>query len=130
MHDEKIRYSSFRFLLSFPKLVKTVFHCLLFSKQNHEFIFVYPSFQTESISLSCAYDFDQDLLFEPHKNNDQFCEPHETIVDNTSIPHSSVSSNISLQITTSTLLSLMENPRILHLRNVYKPLNISWTFLK
>ena len=37
---------------------------------------------------------------------------------------------ISLQSTTSTFLSLMENPRTLQLRNIYKPLSISLTFLK
>ena len=92
--DEKIRYSSFRFLLSSPKLVKTVFHCSLHSKQNHEFTHVYPSLWTESISSSCTFDFDQYPSFEPHDIKDHPCEPHETTVDNTSIPHSSVSSNI------------------------------------
>ena len=38
--------------------------------------------------------FDQDPSFEPHDIKYHPCEPHETIVDNTSIPHSFVSSNI------------------------------------
>ena len=105
MHAEKIRYSSFSFLqdvlsffviffLSFRKLVKTVFHCSLHSKQNHEFTHVYPSLRIESISSSHTFDFDQDPSFEPHDIKDNPCEPHGTTVDNTSIPHSPVSSNI------------------------------------
>ena len=104
-HEEKIRYSSFSFLqdllsflvnffLSFPKIVKTVFHCSLHSKQNHEFTHVYPSLWSESISSSCTFDFDQDPSFEPHDIKYHPCEPHETIVDNTSIPHTYVSSNV------------------------------------
>ena len=105
MHDEKIRYSSFSFLqdvisffvnffLYFPKLVKIVFHCSLHSKQNHEFTHVYPSLRTERISSSCPLDFDQNPSFEPHDIKYHPCEPHETKVDNTLVPHSPVSSNI------------------------------------
>ena len=105
MHDKRIRYSSFSFLLyalsffvnillSIPKLVKTVFHYALHSKQNHEFTPVYPSLRTESIPSPCTFDFDQELSFEPHDIKGHPCEPHETMTDNTSIPHISVSSNI------------------------------------
>ena len=37
---------------------------------------------------------------------------------------------VFLQITTSTFLILMENPRTLQLKNIYKPLSISLTSLK
>ena len=37
---------------------------------------------------------------------------------------------ISLQSTTSTFLSLMENPRTLQLKNMYNPLSTSLNFLK
>ena len=108
MHDEKIRYSNFSFLqdvlsflvnffLFFPKIVKIVFHCPLHSKQNHEFTPIYLSLRTESISSSYTFDFDQDPSFEPHDIKDHPCEPHETKVDNTSVPHSPVSSNIPNQ---------------------------------
>ena len=105
MHGEKIRYSSLNLLqdvlsflvnsfLYFPKFVKIVFHCLFHSNQNHGFTPVYPSLRTESISSSCTFDFDQDPSFEPHDIKYHPCEPHETKVDNTSVPHSPVSSNI------------------------------------
>ena len=105
MHDKKMRYSSFSFLqdvlsllvkffLSFPKLVKTVFHCSLHTKQNHEFTPVYPSLRTESIPSLCMFDVDQYLSFKPYDIKGHPCDPLEAIVDNTSIPHSSVSSNI------------------------------------
>ena len=133
------------YFMSIPELVKTIFHCLLHSKQNHKFTPVYPSLQTESISSSCAYDFDQELLFEPHDIKDQPCDPHDTTVDVTSFPHNCVSSNIQnryrpLQLplilhdfptnTTSTFLSLMVNPKTLQLRNIYKPLSIFLTSLR
>ena len=105
MHDKRIRYSSFSFiqdvlsffetfLLSLPKLVKIVFHYALHSKQNHEFTHVYPSLWTESIPPPCTFDFDRDISFETHDLKGNPCEPHETTTNNTSIPHSSVSSNI------------------------------------
>jgi len=39
---------------------------------------VYPSLRAESIYSYCTFDFDQDLSFEPQKNNDHPCEPHDT----------------------------------------------------
>ena len=50
--------------------------------------------RTESTSSSCTFDFDQDLLSEPHDIKDHPDEPHDTTNDNASIPHSFVSSNI------------------------------------
>ena len=64
------------------------------SKQNHEFTPLYPSLRTESISSSCTFDFDQNHLFEPHDIKDQPFQPHDTIVEVTSLPNSSVSSKI------------------------------------
>ena len=54
MHDQRIRYPSFNFLLdalsffvnillSIPKLVKIFFHHALHSQHNHEFTPIYPS---------------------------------------------------------------------------------------
>ena len=83
-----------KLLLSFPKLVKTTFHYALHSKQHHEFTPIYPSLRTEIIPSPCMFDFDWDLSFKPHEIKGHPCEPHETSIDNTSIPHSSVSSNI------------------------------------
>ena len=156
MHDENIRYPSFSFLqdvlsflvkifLSFPKLVKIVFHYSLHSKLNHEFTPIYPSLRTKSISSSCTFDFDQDPSFEPHDIKDHPCEPDETTVDNISVAHSPflpifqtdtdhftylLFFMISLQSTTNTFLILMENPRTLQLKNIYKPLSIFLTSLK
>ena len=105
MNDKRIRYSSFNFLLdalsffvnlllSIPKLVKTVFHYALHSQQNHQFTPVYPSLRTESFPSPCTFDFDRDLSFEPHDLKGHPCEPHETTANNTSISHSSISSDI------------------------------------
>ena len=116
MHDQRIRYSGFSFiqdvlsffvniLLSIPSLVKIVFHYALHSKQNHEFTHIYPSLQNESISLSCTFYFDQDPSFEPHDIKYHPCEPHETKVDNTSVPHSLVQYSKSRQTTSSTSCS-------------------------
>ena len=60
------------------------------------------------MSSSYAHDFDQDLLFEPHDIKDQPYEPCDTRVDNTSFPHSSVSSNIPNRYITLHL------PHVLH----------------
>ena len=98
-YDEKIIYSTVyllqdvlsflvNFFLYFPNPVKIVFHFLLHSKENHEFTPIYPSLKIERISSSFAYDFDQELLFEPHEIKDYPCEPHDTTVDITSVPHS------------------------------------------
>ena len=80
--------------MSFPKLLKRIFHYLLRSKQNHGFTPVYPSLQTKYVSSPNTYDFDQELLFEPHDIKDEPYEPNDTKVDNTLFPHSFVSSNI------------------------------------
>ena len=156
MHDENIRYSSFSFLqdvlsffvnilLYFPKLVKTVFHYALHSKQNHEFTPVYPSLRTESISSSYAFDFDQDPSFEPHGIKDHPCEPHETKVDNTSVPHSPISSNIPNRYRPLHLPLILHDFPTKHYKylpkfdgesknltaeNMYKSLSTSLTFLK
>ena len=145
MHDEKIRYSSFRFLLSFPKLVKTVFHCSLHSKQNHEFTHVYPSLRTKSISSSCTFYFDQDPSFEPNDIKDNPCEPDENKVDNTSVPHSPVSSNIPNRYRPLHLPHVLHDfptkhykylPKFdgesitLQLKNIYNSFRISLTSLK
>ena len=53
--------------------------------------------QTKSISSSCAYDFDLDLLSELHDIKEQLCEPHDTSVDTISSSHSPVSSKIPNQ---------------------------------
>ena len=126
MHDEKIRYSSFiflqdvlsflvKFFLSFPKIVKTVFHCSFPSQQNHEFTHVYPSLWTKSISSSCTFDFDQDPSFEPHDIKYHPCEPHETKVDNTSVPHSPVQYSKPIQTTSSTSCSSWFSDKALHI---------------
>ena len=69
------------FLLSFPNIVKGISHCLLHSKQGDGFTPVYPSLRTKSIPSSCTYDFDQDPLVEPHKNNDHPYKNHGATVD-------------------------------------------------
>ena len=105
MQYKRIRYSSFSFLLDFlsfflnlllyiPKLVKIVFHYGLHSKQNHEFTPVYPSLRTEIFPSPCMFYFDRYLSFKPHDIKGHLCELHETSVDNTPIPPSTVSSNI------------------------------------
>ena len=50
--------------------------------------------QIESISSSCAYDFDQDLLSKLHDIKEQLCEPHDTTVDIVYSSHSLISSKI------------------------------------
>ena len=82
------------FFISFLKLVKRISHCLLHSKQNHAFNPIYHSLKIENISSSYAYDFEQDLLFEPHEIKKQPCEPHDTKVDTISSSHSHVSFKI------------------------------------
>ena len=74
--------------MSFPNLVKGIFHCLLHSKEGHGFIPVHPCLQIESISSSCTYDFDQDPSIEPHKKNDHPCKTHGATVDTTSFSES------------------------------------------
>ena len=100
-HGEKIRYSTVNFLqvilsflvnylLSFPEHVKTIFHCLFHSKQDHGFTLIYRSLKTEIMSSSCTFNSDQDLSFESHDINDQPCEPYDTKVDTLFFPHDSV----------------------------------------
>ena len=154
-HEEKIRYSSFSFLqdvsffvnffLYFPNLVKTVFHSSLHSKQNHEFTPVYPYLRTEIISSSRTFDFEQDPSFEPRDIKYHPCQPHGTIVDNTSIPHSSVSSNIPNRYRPLHLPLILHDFPTKHYKylpkfdgesksltaeKMYNPLSISLTFLK
>ena len=156
MHDQRIRYPSYsflldalsfyvNFLLSIPKLVKTSFHYALHSQQNHEFTHVYPSLQTESFPSPCIFEFDHDISFKPHELKGHPCEPQETIANNTSLPHSSISSNIPNRYRPLHLpLSLHDFPTkhykylpkfdgesiTLQLKNIYKPLSISVTSLK
>ena len=83
--------------MSFPKLVKIICHCLLHSKQDHGFTYVYPSLQIENISPYSIFNSDQDPLFELHNINDQLCESHNTKVDTTLLSHDSVPSKIQNQ---------------------------------
>ena len=82
------------YFLSFPELIKIFFYCLLHSKQDHGFTFVYPYLQTENMSSSCIPNSDQDPSFEPHNINDQPCEPYDTKVDTSFFLHSSIPSKI------------------------------------
>ena len=80
------------YFLSIVELVKTIFHCLLHSKQDHGFTPVYPSLQTEIMSPSCAFDSDLDPSFELYNINNHRCEPHDTKVDTTLFPYDSIPS--------------------------------------
>ena len=156
MHGERIRYLSFRFFqdslsclvslfLYFPKFIKTSFHGSFHSEQGYEYIPVYPSLRTESIESSCTFDFDQDIFPETHDIKSYPCEPHETTIGNIFISPNLVSPSIPSQY------KPLHFPPILHdfpmkhykylpkfdgeskdslLRNIYKPLSISLTFLR
>ena len=64
------------------------------SKEYHGFTFVYPSLQTENVTSSYTFDFDQDPSFEFHNINIHPCEHYDTKVDATLLVHDSIPSKI------------------------------------
>ena len=153
MHDENIRYSSFIFLQDVLSFLVNVFlrlskqfsivHCTQ-NKTMNSLLFIplcklkvylhlmhmilnktfYLNHMTSRNSL-VSLTIPKLILYLLHialfLSRFQTCIDHFTYL---------LSFMIFLQSTTSTFLSLMENPRTLQLRNIYKPLSISLTSLK
>ena len=156
MHGERLRCSSLCFFLealsylvglflSLPRFIKIAFYGSFHSEQSYEYIHVYPSLRTKSVVSSCTFGFDLDFSPGAHDVKGHPCEIHETSDDNIAIAPNLVSpflqagtrhynylpySMIFPQNITSTSPNLMENPNTSLLKNIYKPLNISLTFLK
>ena len=116
---EKTRYLRFSFLqnisdflvnisFSFFKFVRIIYHGLSHPNKSCDFTPIYPSLQTQSISSSCTYDFNQDpspQTFDIKRKPD---EPHEAISENTSHIQDLVASN------TQILYMPLRLPHILH----------------
>ena len=92
MHGERSKHSSPHFfqdalsylvslLLSFPRFIKIVFHGSAHSERSYEYIHVYPSLRTESVALSCTYDYGLDFYPGAHDVKGHPCEIHETLDD-------------------------------------------------
>ena len=72
-------------LLSFPRFIKTAFYDLAHSEQSYEYITVYPSLRTESVALSCTFDYGLDFYPGAHDVKGHPCEIHETSDDSLAI---------------------------------------------
>ena len=140
---EKTRYLRFNFLqnisdflvnisFSFLKFVRIIYHGLSHPKKSCDFTPIYPSLQTESISSSYTYDFNQDPSPQTFDIKRKLDEPHEAMSENTSFIQDPIASNTQIlymplrlpqilhDFPTKTFLSLMENLKTLQLRNIYR----------
>ena len=133
------------FLLSFPRFIKTTFYGSAHSEQSYEYILVYPSLWTKNVVSSCTSDYDLDFYPGAPNVKGNPCEIHEASDDSLAIMP-----NLISPISPSRYKQL-QLPPILHdfqwnirnkspsstgniktwlLRNMYKPLSISLTFLR
>jgi hypothetical protein len=132
------------YFLSFPEHIKRIFHCLLYSNEDHKYTLEYPSLKTVYPS-SYIDEHDQEISFELYDDHDQSCEPQETKNDIIPPVHNIIPSKIQdryrplifpntlhnlLQSITNTFPYLMENLTTLQPKNNFKLLRISLKFLK
>ena len=78
--------------LSFPRFIKTTFYGSTHSEQSYEYIHVYPSLRTESVTSSCTSGYGLDFYLGAHDVKGHPCEIHETSDDSLAIVPNLVSS--------------------------------------
>ena len=108
MHVERLRYSGLRFFqdalyclvslfLSFPRFFKIAFYGSTHLEQSYEYIPLYPSLWTKSITSSCTSGFDPYFSPGAHDIKGHPYELHETSFDSISIAPNLVSPSFSSQ---------------------------------